>query len=100
SPPSLSALSLHDALPICPTDIFAGGTITVGTQQVIIPRNLLLELPANRITLWQFARLSHVSGLAAEGHSSTTIFANRLPDGRVKIGRAHVCTPVTVASRI
>ncbi|PYU09389.1 MAG: hypothetical protein DMG29_19770, partial [Acidobacteria bacterium] len=72
--------------PLSPTDIFAGGTITVGTQQVIIPRNLLLELPANRITLWQFARLSHVSGLAAEGHSSTTIFANRLPDGRVIAG--------------
>src|SRR2546425_223675 len=72
--------------PISPQDLYAGGPITVGTQQVIIPRNLLLALPANRITLWQCARLSHVSGLAAEGHSSTTIFANRLPDGRVIAG--------------
>src|SRR5438128_11782381 len=69
--------------PLSPTDIFAGGTITVGTQQVIIPRNLLLELPANRITLWQFARLSHVSGFPAEGHAIAAIAANRLPAGRV-----------------
>src|SRR3989449_167362 len=72
--------------PLSPTDIFEGGTITVGTQQVIIPRNLLLELPANRLTLWQFARLSTVSGFPAEGHSNVTIAANRLPDGRVIAG--------------
>src|SRR5437899_6327426 len=76
--------------PLSPTDIFAGGTITVGTQQVIIPRNLLLELPANRLTLWQFARLSHVSGFPAEGHAIASIMANRLPDGRVIAGWVNV----------
>ncbi|PYU34520.1 MAG: hypothetical protein DMG28_05640, partial [Acidobacteria bacterium] len=76
--------------PLSPTDIYQGGTITVGTQQVIIPRNLLLELPANRLTLWQFARLSHVSGFPAEGHAIAAIAANRLPDGRVIAGWVNV----------
>src|SRR3989449_5225663 len=76
--------------PLSPTDIYQGGTITVGTQQVIIPRNLLLELPANRLTLWQFARLSHVSGFPAEGHTIAAIAANRLPDGRVIAGWVNV----------
>ncbi|WAK00232.1 putative Ig domain-containing protein [Methylobacter sp. YRD-M1] len=36
-----------------PTDPWSGGTIVVGGQVVIIPRNLLLDLPANRMTLKQ-----------------------------------------------
>jgi hypothetical protein len=34
-------------------DHFSGGTIVVGGQIVILPRNLLLDLPANRLTLKQ-----------------------------------------------
>ena len=34
-------------------DHYSGGTIVVGGQIVILPRNLLLDLPANRLTLKQ-----------------------------------------------
>lgn len=36
-----------------PADYWTGGTVVVGGQTVILPRNLLLDLPANRLTLWQ-----------------------------------------------
>ncbi|MBI4291812.1 MAG: tandem-95 repeat protein, partial [Betaproteobacteria bacterium] len=36
-----------------PGDHWSGGTIVVGGQNVIIPRNLLIDLPANRLTLQQ-----------------------------------------------
>jgi hypothetical protein len=36
-----------------PNDVWSGGTIVVGGQNVIIPRNLLADLPANRLTLQQ-----------------------------------------------
>lgn len=35
------------------SDHWSGGTITVGGVVVIIPRNLLIDLPANRVTLQQ-----------------------------------------------
>ena len=37
-----------------PGDHWSGGTIEVGGQKVIIPRNLLMDLPANRQTLQEF----------------------------------------------
>ncbi|MBI5585779.1 MAG: VCBS repeat-containing protein [Deltaproteobacteria bacterium] len=36
-----------------PADHWSGGTIVVGGETIIIPRNLLLDLPANRLTLKQ-----------------------------------------------
>ncbi|MBI2960273.1 MAG: hypothetical protein HYY28_08170, partial [Betaproteobacteria bacterium] len=36
-----------------PADHWSGGTIVVGGTIVIIPRNLLIDLPANRLTLQQ-----------------------------------------------
>src|SRR2546430_10227468 len=36
-----------------PTDVWSGGTIVVGGQIVTIPRNLLIDFPANRLTLQQ-----------------------------------------------
>ena len=36
-----------------PGDYWSGGSIVVGGQTVIVPRNLLIDLPANRLTLWQ-----------------------------------------------
>jgi transcription termination factor Rho len=36
-----------------PADVFSGGRIVVAGQSVIIPRNLLIDLPANRLTLQQ-----------------------------------------------
>jgi hypothetical protein len=35
-------------------DHWSGGVIEVGGQKVIIPRNLLMDLPANRLTLQEF----------------------------------------------
>ncbi|MFZ2447751.1 MAG: hypothetical protein WAW37_15450 [Syntrophobacteraceae bacterium] len=34
-------------------DVWMGGSMVVGGQSVTIPRNLLLDLPANRLTLFQ-----------------------------------------------
>jgi len=36
-----------------PTDIWSGGTMVVSGRNIIIPRNMVLELPANRLTLQQ-----------------------------------------------
>lgn len=45
----IERLTLNNA-----SDVWSGGTIVVGGQNVIIPRNLLIDLPANRLTLQQF----------------------------------------------
>jgi hypothetical protein len=44
----IERISIND-----PADHWSGGTIQVGGQIVILPRNLLLDLPANRLTLKQ-----------------------------------------------
>ena len=36
-----------------PGDYWSGGTIVIAGQYVTVPRNLLIDLPANRLTLWQ-----------------------------------------------
>jgi len=36
-----------------PTDIWSGGTMVVSGRNIIIPRNMVIELPANRNTLQQ-----------------------------------------------
>src|ERR1044072_3539725 len=80
-----------------PNDVWSGGTIVVGGQNIIIPRNLLMDLPANRLTLQQtFAQapqecLSRAeSGLAKADICNTskvggiaTIHANRTSNGNV-----------------
>ncbi len=35
------------------TDVYSGGTMVVGGYTVILPRNLLIDLPANRLSLQQ-----------------------------------------------
>jgi hypothetical protein len=37
-----------------PSDIWSRGTIVVSGRNIIIPRNMVLDLPANRLTLQQF----------------------------------------------
>ncbi len=37
-----------------PGDYWSAGTLVISGQYVTIPRNLLIDLPANRLTLWQF----------------------------------------------
>jgi hypothetical protein len=36
-----------------PSDHWSGGTMVIGGQNIILPRNLLIDLPANRLTLKQ-----------------------------------------------
>ncbi len=80
-------------------DIYAGGTITVAGQLMIMPRNLLIDAPAARFTLAQgfgFAPGDCLalgqSGLAAADTctdavtSTATILANRQLDGTVIVG--------------
>ena len=37
-----------------PTDTWSSGTIVVSGRNIIIPRNMVIDLPANRLTLQQF----------------------------------------------
>ncbi|MEN9645817.1 MAG: hypothetical protein RL238_2486 [Actinomycetota bacterium] len=83
-----------------PGDVYAGGQIVIGGQNIIIPRNLLLDLPANRLTLQQLfteappaCQLTHETGLAKTdscNHTGTggiaTISANRVASGDVIAG--------------
>jgi fibronectin type 3 domain-containing protein len=83
-----------------PNDVWSGGTIVVGGQNIIIPRNLLIDFPANRLTLQQtFAQapadcLTRAeSGLAKADICNTsktggiaTIHANRTSNGNVIAG--------------
>jgi hypothetical protein len=47
-----------------PGDHWSGGTIVVGGQIVVLPRNLLLDLPANRLTLNQLFEQAPAACLA------------------------------------
>ncbi len=82
------------------TDPWSGGVIVVGGQNIILPRNLLMDLPANRLTLNQiFAQAPPAclqraeSGLAKADFCSAnktgaiaTIHANRTSAGNVIAG--------------
>ncbi|HEV8637383.1 MAG TPA: fibronectin type III domain-containing protein, partial [Chloroflexota bacterium] len=83
-----------------PNDVWSGGTIVVGGQNVIVPRNLLADFPANRLTLQQtFAQAPAAcvalgeSGLAKADRCNTsrtgaiaTIAANRTAGGNTIAG--------------
>ena len=83
-----------------PGDVYAGGQMVVGGQNVIIPRNLLFDLPANRLTLQQLFTqapaecvANHETGLAktdACNHTGAggfaTLSANRVATGDVIVG--------------
>lgn len=83
-----------------PNDVWSGGVMVVGGQNIIIPRNLLMDLPANRLTLQQtFAQapqecLSRAeSGLAKADICNTskvggiaTVHANRTSNGNIIAG--------------
>lgn len=87
-----------------PEDHWSGGSLIVAGQRVILPRNLLLDLPANRLSLAQLfaeARARCVaageSGLARGdacrqglGGGMATILANRSDDGNVIAGEVHI----------
>ena len=79
-----------------PTDVWSSGTITLQDgHQVIVPRNLVMDLPANRLTLANFCLGDQVpadellpggdTSLCGVGHLAS-IIANRQGDGRVIAG--------------
>ena len=82
------------------TDPWSGGVVVVGGQNIIIPRNLLADLPANRLTLNQiFAQAPAAclqrgeSGLAkadfcnaSKTGAIATIYANHTSAGNVIAG--------------
>jgi hypothetical protein len=62
-----------------PNDHWSGGSMVVGGQNIILPRNLLMDLPANRLTLKQLfdqapsaCLLSGESGLAKGANCNGT----------------------------
>ncbi len=82
-----------------PGDPFSSGTISVGTipllvagdYVVIIPRNLLIDMPnGDVLTLQQFVAGAKVSGVPIEGHGIATIQANKVADGRVLAGTVNI----------
>ncbi|MDO8988881.1 MAG: Ig-like domain-containing protein [Sideroxyarcus sp.] len=83
-----------------PNDPWSAGEMVVGGQTVIIPRNLLVDLPANRLTLQQIFAQAPAACLAA-GESGlakadtcnssgaggfVTLSANRVASGNVIAG--------------
>jgi hypothetical protein len=97
---TIEALTVDD-----PADTWSGGTMRVGGQFVIIPRNLIIELPANFLTLQQlFAQapaacvaldesgLATSDGCLAGGVGGVaSILANRSAAG--SLSRASPVTP-------
>jgi fibronectin type 3 domain-containing protein len=96
-------------------DPWSGGVIVVGGQNIIIPRNLLMDLPANRLTLNQtFAQAPAAclqraeSGLAKADFCNAnktgaiaTIHANRTSAGNVIAGDIFIQKGVeTVKGRV
>jgi hypothetical protein len=97
-----------------PADHWAGGKIQVGGQVVIIPRNLLIDLPANRLTLKQLydeapaaCIAAGETGLAKGDTCNTTgaggfatITANRTNNGNVIAGDVFIAKGVEAVTGI
>ena len=91
-----------------PADVWSGGRIVAGGDNVVIPRNLLIDLPANRLTLQQlFAQAPPAclangeTGLAKADRCNidatgglATIFANRTGGGDVIAGDVRIAKAV------
>ena len=83
-----------------PGDYWSAGTLVISGQYVTIPRNLLIDLPANRLTLWQLFDQASVAckALGETGLTSTdrcnstgtgayaSISANRTNGGNIIAG--------------
>src|SRR6059058_2641631 len=87
-----------------PHDVWSAATVVVGGQNVTIPRNLLADLPANRLTMQQLLSAAP-AGCAARGETGlakadacntsgtgaiATIEADRTPGGNVIAGDVFV----------
>ena len=79
-----------------PNDLFSSGLMVISGQSWIIPRNLLIDLPANRLTLAQIVAqappealalgesglASSDSSLRGRGGATAHLLGNQMPDGR------------------
>ncbi len=95
-----------------PSDIWSGGEIVVSGQKVIIPRNLLIDLPANRLTLQQMfteappaARAFAEAGLATldqtkVNQGTANILGNRGTDGTVIAGHVEIAKGAEVVNGV
>lgn len=92
-----------------PTDVWSSGRMVVNGQVVIIPRNMIIQLPANWLTLQQIfdqapaaARILGKSGLASlDGLGSAgfaTVLGNRSGFGNVIAGDVFIEKGVEVAN--
>src|SRR2546427_9523246 len=73
---------------VCSSDL---PLLVAGDYVVIIPRNLLIDMPnGDVLTLQQFVAGAKVSGLPIEGHGIATIQANKVTDGRVIAGTVNI----------
>ncbi|MBK8815152.1 MAG: tandem-95 repeat protein [Methylococcaceae bacterium] len=91
----IEKISIND-----PTDHWSGGVIVAGGQNIIIPKNLLMDLPANRVTLQQLfieasasCQAKNETGLAKGDTCNpsgtggiATIHATRIDNGNVIAG--------------
>ena len=105
----IERISLDD-----PADVWSGGRIVAGGDNVVIPRNLLIDLPANRLTLQQlFAQAPPAclangeTGLAKADRCNidatgglATIFANRTNGGNVIAGDVRIAKAVEIVTGV
>ena len=92
-----------------PADPWSSGTIVIDGTPIIVPRNLLIDLPANRLTLQQLYTDAPPACLAAgetglaltdtctEGRDAAygQILANRLPSGHLIAGDVFIMKSAT-----
>ena len=95
-----------------PDDFFSAGTMVISGQAWIIPANLLIDLPANRLSLQQMfaqappeAQALGESGLSASdsslrgrGGATAHILGNQMPDGRNIAGDVFIQKDVDVVT--
>ncbi len=95
-----------------PTDLFSAGTMVISGQAWIIPRNLLIDLPANRLTLTQLLEQappeslalgesglsSSDSSLRGRGGATAHLLGNQMPDGRNIAGDVFIQKDVDFAT--
>ena len=80
-------------------DRYSGGSMTIGGQVITVPRNMLIELPTNRLTLQElFAQapadcigdeqsgLAQTDTCASKVTATATVLANRIPGVGVIMG--------------
>jgi hypothetical protein len=95
-----------------PNDHWSGGVIVAGGQNIIVPKNILIDLPANRLTLQQLfteatasCLAQHETGLAkgdtcnASGTGGlATIQTTRLDNGNVIAGDIFIAKAAEVVT--